>query len=326
MSPRALMLILVALAVTAGTVFYANSWLSRERAELEAMRDKPEEAPEPELSVLVTDKPLAAGMFVRKEDLRWQPWPDKELPEAYLVKGQQDPATIVGGVVRRALEEGEPVTQGQVVAPGDRGFMAAVLNPGMRAVSVPVNAATAVAGFVFPGDRVDLILTMDFIDIVEVDGDRNTKEERFGSETFLSGVRVLAIDQEAADRENQPSVGKTVTVEVTPDQVEMLAVAMRLGQISLSLHSLARPDQQAPEALAEGEEIQMATANETASDAAGGAQLNGLPSGMAGDAFETPAPGGTFTTDAEASRLRRATLIVSKDDEPKVVQLRGGTK
>ncbi len=325
MSPRALMLILVALAVTAGTVYYANSWLNRERAELEAMRGEPEK-PEPDLLVLVASKPLAAGMFVRKDDLRWQPWPDKALPETYLVKARHDAATIVGGVVRRALEAGEPVTQGQVVAPGDRGFMAAVLNPGMRAVSLPVDAATAVAGFVFPGDRVDLILTMDFVEIVKLEDEKDTKEKRFGSETFLTGVRVLAIDQEAADRENEPSVGKTVTVEVTPEQVEMLAVAMRLGQISLALHSLARPDQASSEALAQGEEIQMATANETASDAAGAPQPNGLPQAMAGDAFETPAPGGSFTFDADASRLRRATLIVSDDDGPKVVQLRGETK
>lgn len=322
MSLRALLLILVALAVTAGTVYFANSWLNRERAEMAAMREEPEQA-KPEVMVLVAKDSLASGAFVRKEDLRWQAWPDKALPETYLVQGKQDPAAIVGGVVRHGIEAGEPITTGQVVAPGDRGFMAAVLNPGMRAVSVPVNAATAVSGFVFPGDLVDLVLTMNYVKTtVSEEGEK--RDERFGSETFLSGVRVLAVDQDAKDRGNEPTVGKTVTVEVTPAQVEVLAVAMELGRISLSLHSLARPDQPMAERLAEDEQIQLATTDTTVSDAEGGAEA--APPADAGQSYDVPAQGDTYTMDTEASRLLKARLMVKKDGGSKVVQLRGGTK
>lgn len=314
MTPRTLILIVAALIATGATVFFANSWLNRERAELEAMRNQPKEEPEPSVMVLVAKKPLPAGHFVTDDDIRWQAWPKDSVPETYVVKGTTEPVEVTGGVVRRGIEVGEPLNTGQIVTPGDRGFMAAVLNPGMRAVSVPVNAVTAVAGFVFPGDKVDLILTMNFVQVEE--GESGDKQKRFGSETFLTGVRVLAIDQRAADQENKPSVAKTVTVEVTPEQAEMLAVAQQFGQISMALRSLARTDQDGPRATAAA--IQMAT--------------NGAPKAtpgertVAGKTYEIPVPGGTYTLDDDASRLRRATLTVEEEGGAKIIQLRGGAR
>ena len=91
--------------------------------------------------------------------MRWQDWPDVAVPETYLVRGQGDETQFVGAVVRRPLTVGQPLSAGSVVKPGERGFLAAVLEPGMRAISVPVDEAAGNAGLIFPGDRVDLILT-----------------------------------------------------------------------------------------------------------------------------------------------------------------------
>ncbi|QCI80430.1 Flp pilus assembly protein CpaB [Hankyongella ginsenosidimutans] len=117
-----------------------------------------------------------------------------------------------------------------LVGPGERGFLAAALQPGMRAITISISDTSGVAGFVFPGDRVDLVLTH------QVDqGDRGQIRV---SETVLQNVRVLAIDQDVNDREDQPKVGRTVTLEVTPKLVEKIAVMQLIGSVSLSLRSL----------------------------------------------------------------------------------------
>ncbi len=119
----------------------------------------------------------------------------------------------------------------------DRGFLAAVLNPGMRGVSVPVNATSGIAGFVFPGDWVDIILTIRVNEKSEESGNNRT---RYFSETLLTDVRVLAVDQNIENEKGEVNVAKTATLEVTTKQAEMIAIALEMGSISLSLHSLAR--------------------------------------------------------------------------------------
>lgn len=158
------------------------------------------------------------------------------LAGAYYVKGQADIAKLQGNVLRYAITAGQPLTQGAVVSPSDRGFLAAALTPGMRAVTVPVSAQTAVAGFVFPGDRIDMVLTQDVVG----GGDGPPLKV---SETILRNIRVLATDQRT---DNQAEDGKTpvhtfttVTVEATPKMAEELAVAQTVGTLSLSLRALA---------------------------------------------------------------------------------------
>ncbi len=107
-----------------------------------------------------------------------------------------------------------------------------MLKPGNRAVSVPINATTGISGFVFPGDSVDLLLTMEL-------------NERRATETVLSDIRVLAVDQRTNDQDGKPEIGKTATLEVTPKEAEVIAVAMDMGRLSLALRSLAVPE--APE-------------------------------------------------------------------------------
>ncbi len=232
MSIKAIVLAVSALLIAAGTVYVAQGWLNAERAALEAQMAPQEEDPSP--FVLIARENLAVGSFVKPEQLRWQAWPDENLPENYILKGAGGPEDFAGAVVRTRIAAGEPITAEKVVKPGDRGFLAAVLAPGMRAVSVPLNATTGISGFVFPGDRVDLILSH------EIDNPNDEERPiRQASETVLSNIRVLAVDQRTEDIDGKPTLAKTATLEVTPKQAEAIAVVTQLGKLSLSLRSLA---------------------------------------------------------------------------------------
>ena len=138
--------------------------------------------------------------------------------------------------MREGIHAGQPVTDSAVVKPGESGFLAAVLNPDMRAVSVSINATTGISGFIFPGDRVDVILTM------SVQDRHDAKNVNRASETVLENVRVIAVDQTTNDQENEPVLAKTVTLEVTPKQAEVVTLVSELGKISLSLRSIVLED------------------------------------------------------------------------------------
>lgn len=224
MSVRNIILILVAVAITAGTGLVARSWINNQRQEPVAV------APPPVVKktfVLVADKDLPTGTFIKENLLTWQSWPDEKLHQSYVIKGKSDLKDLVGSVVRRSISAGEPVSIGRLVKPGSRGFLAAVLRPGYRAVSLRINATSSISGLVFPGDRVDVILT-------------HTVNAKRVSETVLTNVRVLAIDQLINDQAQAPKVGKHATFEVTPKQAEMFSVLSDMGKLSLSLRSLAK--------------------------------------------------------------------------------------
>ena len=192
-----------------------------------------EHVPEPaKVQVLVAGENMPAGTLVKADHMRWQAWPDEKVPDSYIVKGKLDEDVLVGAVVRMGIAEGEPISRTRVVHPGEKGFLAALLNPGMRTITVPVNATTGISGFVFPGDRVDLILTHQ----IEHQDDGN--RTRQASETVLSNVRILAIDQSTDDQGEEPIQGKTATLELTPKQAEMVTLITDLGRLSLSLRSL----------------------------------------------------------------------------------------
>ena len=226
MSARSLLLVAAALLLTVGTVLVARSWLNSQK-QAPSVQDV-REAPKTEVMVARTDLP--AGSFVTEQNLRWQTWPDDNLPETYLVKGQAQESSFYGAVMRRTVPAGQPLISSQMVKPGERSFLAAVLKPGYRAYSIKVNETSSIAGLVFPGDRVDLLLTHK----VEANGSAVQV-----TETVLTNMRILAIDQKLNSVDSQPRVGKTVTFEVTPKQAEILAVADDLGRLSLSLRSLA---------------------------------------------------------------------------------------
>lgn len=244
MKPRLIVLAALALLVAFGTAHMARNWLAGQREALEAEA----KAKRAGTFILVAARDLAIGSFVRVEDLRWQSWPDNDVHDTYLRQGRDKLESLAGAVVRQHIAAGTPVTLGQVIKPGDRGFLAAVLNPGMRAVSVPVTATSGIAGLVFPGDRVDLVLTHAIRDT------RGNAPPRNASETVLTDLRVLAVDQTTDDKDGKPVLARTVTFEVTPHQAEMIEVASELGKLTLSLRSLAQGEDDAA-AKATGEDV-----------------------------------------------------------------------
>jgi pilus assembly protein CpaB len=151
--------------------------------------------------VLVAKKALPAGTIIDPDSFTLQPWPKELMQSAYYVEGQPDgdPKKLLGTVVRYPITAGQPVTRGSLVGPQDRGFLAAALGPGMRAITVPVNVSSGVAGFVFPGDHVDLVLTQQ----VQGGGDGAPLKV---SETIIRNLRVLATDQRITDKDDE---GKT---------------------------------------------------------------------------------------------------------------------
>lgn len=235
MNSRTLLLAIAAIGTAGVTAFMAKGWLEGQRARMSvaAIPTKVEAATQ----VLVANASLGAGAFVKPSDLRWQPWPEDGLAKTYVLKGKRKPADFTGAVVRRGVATGQPVTDEQLVKPGERGFLAAVLKPGMRAVSVPVTAASAIAGLVFPGDRVDMILSHRFENPSPSKADRKL---RHVSETVLVNVRILALDQSTDDQngKTKKAVPKTATLEVSPKQAEIVSVALNLGALSLSLRAL----------------------------------------------------------------------------------------
>ncbi len=232
MGPRRIFVLLLAVVVAGVTAVYARSWISNQQRPVNIIQAaQPVEEDGSEVLVVETDIP--AGRFIKPQDVRWQRWPSDDIPDNYIVKEGGSKDAVVGAVVRRGLSAGQPITDGSVVKPGDRGFLAAVLSPGMRAVSVPINATSGNSGLIFPGDRVDLILTQ------TLDGDTTRRV----SETVLPNIRIIAMGASTGD---DPKKGKnhekarTATVEVSPRQAESVALVTELGKLSLSLRSLAK--------------------------------------------------------------------------------------
>ena len=230
---RRWLLLVVALTGAGASTFVARDWL-------EARREAPREGTQvparmPTRSVLVAARSLGVGEFIQPDGVRWQQWPDVDLPKSYFIEGERTLDDAVGAVLRRPAPEGEPITEGNIVKPGERGFLAAVLDPGQRAVSVPVDEASSNAGLIFPGDHVDLILTQRL-------GEEGKETERRTSETVLEDVRVLAMGRRLRNEDGEDSSNsqiRTVTLEVTPAGAEKVALTTELGKLSLSLRSLA---------------------------------------------------------------------------------------
>jgi len=188
--------------------------------------------------VLVAQTDMEVGRRVAEADLEWRDWPKDAVHKSFLTEDALPDAKddYVGAIVRVEMAAGEPVSGRKMVNPGEAGFMAAVLEPGMRAVAVPISAETGAGGFILPNDRVDVILTQE----IEVDDGRNASGPKHMSRTILKNVRVLAIDQTFKEIDDeQVVVGSTATLELSPQAAESLALAEAMGDIALSLRSVA---------------------------------------------------------------------------------------
>lgn len=291
MDSRKLILLVGALVIAAISAFMARSLIAGSAAPQAAAAPVVPDGPE----VLVATRALPVGTILDASALRFQPWPKELVEKAYFIRRETDLKNLQGTVVRFAITAGQPITQGALVHPGDRGFLAAALGPGMRAVTVPVSATTAVAGFVFPGDRVDLVLTQ----TVAGGGDGPPLKV---SETVLRNLRVLATDQRTDNTtdDNGKTVVKTfssVTVEATPQLAEKLAVVQTLGSLSLSLRSLADNRSQLEEAIASGD-VKVPDGNDPKAEKAMLDKVSAMPL----------ASKSTYVTGGDVSRFQRTTI------------------
>ena len=181
--------------------------------------------------VLVASQPLQPGDALTPAQVHWEKWPSSSIDPSFITQKDSPDLNLVvqGMVVRAPMVAGEPLSAGKYVKGSASSFMAATLQPGMRAVAVQVSIATVAGGFIQPNDRVDIILT------------RKISEKVINSRTILSDVRVLAIDQAANAAKDQKAVAdaKTATLELTPDQAVLVSGANAAGTLSLSLRSLS---------------------------------------------------------------------------------------
>lgn len=244
MDRKKLVLLLGALVVAIGSAFLARSMFAGDSAPAAQAAVEPTGP-----KVLVANRALPVGTIITADAMGYQNWPEELVKDAYFIDGEADMSQLLGTVVRFPITAGEPVTQGSLVSPGDRGFLAAALGPGMRAVTVPVSAQSGVGGFIFPGDRVDMVLTQ------TIDGEGRPLK---AAETLQRNLRVLATDQQTeqvTDEEGRVVVRafRTITLEVTPKIGEQIALAQTLGDVTFVLRSIADNGVDLERAIARGD-------------------------------------------------------------------------
>lgn len=265
MRPVAIILVVVAVIAAGLTAFLAKRWVDAQSS-ARAVAEAPATA-----EVLVVTREVPAGAQLQESDLRYEAWPLGAVNNRLMIRkpGEDPKAQFVGMFTRRALAEGEPFAASATFKQDNTGVLAGMLSPGMRAVSIAITNASAVSGFITPGDKVDIVLSADFKKSADQQGKPGTMV-RFAAETVLEDVKVLAIDQQMArGRDGAAIQGKTATVEVSPTQAEQLIAVSMLGQLSLVLRSMAKPD-------------------------------------PAAQAAQPPRPADDFTADVEASKAMKA--------------------
>lgn len=221
-------IIMVVLAIVFGiaAVFLANMWLSGQRS-LIARRDSGAQH-----TIVVAAQPLRFGDTLTADNVRAIPWSAGAVPAGAFHtvkdllasdKGERQAIT--------AVEANEPILSWKITGPGQRATLSAVLEKGMKAVSIRVNDIVGVAGFVLPGDRVDILMT------------RSSRDDKGADRAFvdvlLQNIKVLAVDQTADDRKDKPTVARAVTVEVTTADAQKLTLAAQVAQLSLALRQAA---------------------------------------------------------------------------------------
>ncbi len=202
-------------------VFLAQSWLSHQ-ADMRAKTLEAQNKPLATKTIVVASKPLRFGNDLTAMSLREIPWPENMVPAGAFNK-ITDLTSAGRRVVLSAIEANEPILSSKITGPGQRATLSAVLQEGMKAVTIRVNDVEGVAGFVLPGDRVDVALT------------RHSDKAAATSDVVLQNTKVLAIDQMADERTDKPSIVKAVTLEVDTVAAQKLALASSVGNLSLML-------------------------------------------------------------------------------------------
>jgi pilus assembly protein CpaB len=187
--------------------------------------------------MLVAARALPAGTLLKEEDFAVREVAPENLPDSAVPPTDEARAELRGAMLRHFMEPGAPLDRAQYLRPRDRGFLAAVLAPGKRAISIGVDVVTGTAGLIWPGDQVDLILTQ------ELAATDAPLARRIVGETMLTDVRVIAVDQQitqgaSGSEATVNRVARTVTLEVTAAQAERVAVGSRLGRVALTVRAI----------------------------------------------------------------------------------------
>ena len=189
------------------------------------------------VDILVAKADISRGQTLTPAEVAWEAWPTTTASGNFIRKSDRPKALedLSGMIVRAPFVAGEPIREVKLVNAKGSGFMAAILPAGMRAISTQISAETGAGGFILPNDRVDVILSKR-----DREAEKSGAAESHISETILSNIRILAIDQTLGEKDGQKVViGKTATLELTPRQSETLALSRQLGTLSLALRSLA---------------------------------------------------------------------------------------
>ena len=228
MNTQRLVVLGLALVAAGGAAFLVRSMLGGGTPKVEA---KP--APViPMSEVLVANSNLTPGQALTADRVRWEKWPTASVDPSFITHDAagSEEAAVKGTVVRAPLVSGQPITKTAIVHGDASGFMAATLGDGMRAISITISADSSAGGFILPNDRVDVIVTRR----------ADSNNPRGSAKTILTNLRVLAVDQTyRQDKDTRTVVGKTATVEVTPEQAESISAAATTGQLSLALRPLS---------------------------------------------------------------------------------------
>jgi pilus assembly protein CpaB len=243
---KAARLVVLTVAIAAGGVAAMLAGRSEKSPEL-----KTPQAPKiASIEVLVAKSDIPVGKTVSPGDVQWQEWPASTASGNFIRKTDRPNAIekLSGSIARAPFVGGEPIREAKLVNAKGAGFMAAILPSGMRAISTQISPETGAGGFILPNDHVDVILTRR-----ERDAGKGANAggggDSHSSETILSNVRVLAIDQNVQEKDGQKVVvGKTATLELTPSQTETLALSQQLGTLSLALRSITDATSDAPQA------------------------------------------------------------------------------
>jgi pilus assembly protein CpaB len=190
----------------------------------------------PTVEVLVARADVGLGQSLKPGDMQWQTWPASSTGNGFIRRGERPEAAtqMAGSIARAPFIAGEPIREQKLVRADGSGFMAAILPTGMRAISTEISPESGAGGFILPNDRVDVILSK------REKGTDKSGADVINSETILTNVRVLAIDQAPKEKDGQNAViGKTVTLELKPEQAETLARSRQTGTLTLALRSIA---------------------------------------------------------------------------------------
>ncbi|MEZ5937210.1 MAG: Flp pilus assembly protein CpaB [Hyphomonadaceae bacterium] len=237
MSPVRLIILLVAAGAAVAAVFFVRSM--QQPAPAEAAAVVVEQKPIALKQVLVAKVDVPLGKYVTPDDLTWLDWPEQADTAAFIVH-EDAPAALeeyVGAVAVSRLTAGEPITKNKLKHAGGKGFMSVMLTPGMQAVSIEINSTSAAAGFIQPGDHVDLMLTRK---VSKDDGEAGMIGSA-SSRRILANVRVLAIDgvYEPAKGERAATlVGSRATLELEPYDAELVYAAQEAGDLQITLRSI----------------------------------------------------------------------------------------